>query len=431
MPSLVIVGAQWGDEGKGKIVDYLTAKAHWVARYQGGDNAGHTLVVDGHETKLNLIPSGILRSTCRCAIGAGVVLDGIRLLEEIAGLLTSGIKVTPERLIIDENVDLVLEYHRLIDSAREEYRGENKIGTTGRGIGPAYEDRAARCGLRLGELRDVKRSYNKIRENVDFKNRFLAHVLGSSRVIDFDEVWGAVQIIREKLLPYAGSVGEVLHESYKKDDCIIFEGAQGILLDQAFGTFPYVTSSHTTAGAVATGCGVGPRSVGTVVGIAKAYCTRVGEGPFPTEMPEPLGSDIRKRGREFGVRTGRPRRCGWLDLVALRYAVRTSGIDELILTKLDVLSGIPTLQVAKSYKEGTHFPNLATELSLQEPVYTHMEGWDGDLGSCRSWEALPVTVHRYLEAIADTVGCKVGVVSLGAERKTTLVAPSTSLHAFL
>lgn len=439
MKSLVVMGAQWGDEGKGKVVDVITSDADWVVRFQGGNNAGHTLVVEGKKTKLHLIPSGILRPSCRCAIGGGVVFDAAQFLNELDGLAEVGIDVSPGRVIVDPNVELVVEYHRAIDRAREEYRGTAKIGTTGRGIGPAYEDRAGRCGIRLGDLYQMERLKPKVIDNVEMKNRYLKSVLKSQLSVAFEQVWDHLVAVRDKLLRFVGDVGGGLDRDIRGGATVVFEGAQGILLDQGFGTVPYVTSSHTIAGAAATGCGIGPQLLNRVVGVAKAYCTRVGEGPFPTEIEGKIADLIREKGAEFGTTTGRPRRCGWLDVVGLRHAVRLSGLEELIITKLDVLSGLEHLKLCHRYSgngvEGSvvdgSFPAYAATLGDYKAEYLEFDGWQEDLSTCRSWQDLPSKAREYLQAIEESVGCKIAMVSVGPDREETIVTPGTRLASWI
>lgn len=428
MSSLVVIGAQWGDEGKGKLVDYLSSKARYVVRFQGGNNAGHTLVVGGVTTKLRLIPSGILRPDTKCLIGAGVVVDGVRLIDELDELKAAGIDVTPDRLLIDENIELVLEYHRAVDLAREEYKGADKIGTTGRGIGPCYEDRAARSGVRLCELRDLNRLRPKIEENVKQKNLYLKHVLGSAVHVPFANVWRDLEATAQALLPYAGGVSAVLNEAFAREERVVFEGAQAALLDLTFGSVPYVTSSNTIAGGVLTGCGIGPKHIGYVLGVAKAYCTRVGEGPFPTELHDELADTIRTRGGEFGTNTGRPRRCGWMDAVALRYAVKLSGVDSLAITKLDVLAGIEKIRICHRYRlhgeKVHHVPAYLHDFAAVTPEYVELEGWDSDIKNATKWHHLPASARLYLNAIAELCECPVSIVGVGAERESTIFSSS-------
>jgi adenylosuccinate synthase len=387
-------------------------------------------VVDGVQTKLRLIPSGILRDRTRCLIGAGVVVDGLQLLKEMKDLRGAGIDITPERLTIDQNAELVLDYHRAIDQAREAFRGNNKIGTTGRGIGPAYEDRAARTGVRLCELRALDRLAARVRANVEEKNRYLAHVLMSETQVSFDEVWRGVQEAAEGLIPFIGNVSALLGEAFSRERRVVFEGAQGTLLDGVFGSYPFVTSSSTIAGGVTTGCGFGPREIDYVLGVAKAYCTRVGEGPFPTEETGELGEHMRTKGGEFGVNTGRPRRCGWFDGVAMRYAVRLSGIDSLAITKLDVLGGFEKVKFCYRYrldgKKLDDVPPLASDFERVEPEYVELDGWPDDIRHATKWHQLPATARLYLDTLAEAVGCPVSIASVGAERESTIFSSNAA-----
>ncbi len=424
MPSLVIVGAQWGDEGKGKIVDYLTSNADWVVRFHGGNNAGHTLVVNGVKTKLHLIPSGILRHQAKNLIGAGVVLNPFVLLQEIAGLRASGIEVTPERLIIDREASLLLPYHEALDRARESALGDKKIGTTGRGVGPAYEDRAARCGLRVADFTDLATLEDKFRSSLALKAKVLLSLYQSEDKINPDQQWAALAEAREQLLPHIGNGSLLLEGALKRNERVVFEGAQGTFLDPVFGTVPFVTSSSTLAGAATTGCGVGPRALDFVLGVVKAYTTRVGSGPFPTELIDDSGDLLRARGAEYGTTTGRPRRCGWFDVMVLKRAVRLNGLDALALTKLDVLSGFKKIRVCVGYKlEGKvldDMPALSHELDRVEPQYVDLDGWNEDLTGIKAWADLPAAARSYIGAIAEMVGCPISAVSVAAERRAML-----------
>jgi adenylosuccinate synthase len=424
MPSLVVVGAQWGDEGKGKLVDYLTSNADWAVRFQGGNNAGHTLVVDGATIKLSLIPSGILHPKTKCLIGAGVVVNPNVLLEEMDQLRKTGTDVSPERLIIDRDAHLILDYHIAFDKAGEAQRGQGKIGTTGRGIGPAYEDRATRCGVRFADFFAPKELEQRLREQVELKNRYLRHVLDSGEQIDFVGLWDNVCRAVEKLLPHVGNVSLLLHSALLREERVVFEGAQGTLLDQIHGTIPYVTSSNTLAGAVTTGVGIGPGAIDHVLGVAKAYCTRVGSGPFPTELHDDIGGKLRQLGGEFGTVTGRPRRCGWFDAVGMRRAVRLNGIDSMAITKLDVLSGFDEIKLCINYyldgRKLDDLPALASDLDRVEPEYVTLQGWKEDLRSVTKWHLLPAAARLYLSTLAETMGCPISMVSVGPDRKSTI-----------
>jgi len=429
MPALVVIGAQWGDEGKGKLVDYLTSGSDWVARFQGGNNAGHTLVVDGVKTKLQLVPSGILRPQTRCVIGAGVVVDPTALETEVRNLRGAGVAVTPERLTIDRDAHLILPYHIAIDQGREAVAGSLKIGTTGRGIGPAYEDRAARCGVRFADLFVLPELKERLTEVVRQKNLYLVHVLGAAPV-EFETVWRSVELAAREFAPHVGNVSLLLDGALKGDRKVVFEGAQGALLDQMHGTVPFVTSSNTIAGAVTTGCGVGAKYIGHVLGVAKAYCTRVGSGPFPTIMDDPTAQIVRERGGEYGTVTGRPRACGWFDAVAMRRAVRLNGIDSVAITKLDVLSGFSKIKVCIKYeldgREIDDVPAIASEIVRIVPRYIEFDGWEGDFSAVRKWHHLPAEVRFYLTTVGEIIGAPVTIASVGAERESTVFSSGAS-----
>lgn len=424
MPSIVIVGAQWGDEGKGKIVDVLTEKAQWVVRFQGGNNAGHTIVIDGVKTSLSLLPSGILRPHVRCLLGAGVVLNPSVLLSEIERVQSAGVAISPARLVIDQDAHLVLDYHVLVDKAREILRGSDKIGTTGRGIGPAYEDRSQRSGIRCADLLNPVKMREKVRAHVEEKNKLLKYVLDSKAQVDFDVLWGRLSQEAEALAPFVGTGSRIIYEALQAGEKVVFEGAQGVLLDQMHGTYPFVTSSCTIAGAATIGTGIGPKMIDSVIGIAKAYCTRVGGGPFPSEIEGELGDEIRRRGHEFGTITGRPRRCGWFDAVAMRRAIRTSGIDSLVITKLDVLSGLPTLKVCVGYQRGDtvldDLPASPEEYEGLSPVYADFPGWSEDISAVRTWQELPSSTRDFLRKLAELVDCPISFASVAPGREATI-----------
>ena len=424
MSALVVIGSQWGDEGKGKLVDYLTSDADAVVRYQGGNNAGHTLVVDGKTTKLSLVPSGILRSDIVCLIGTGVVVDPHVLLAELDGLKSQGVSVSPERFILDRDAHLILEYHKALDQAKELSRGDSKIGTTGRGIGPAYADRASRCGIRFAELKDLDLLREKIKTNVDNANLHLEHLLSSSIRVSFDEVWATIEMSCKQLLPFVGNVSLKLDDLIRRDRKVVFEGAQGTLLDQMHGTIPFVTSSNTISGAATVGAGIGPGKIDYVLGVVKAYTTRVGSGPFPTELEDEVGKYLGKKGVEFGTVTGRSRRCGWFDAVSVKRSVRLNGTDVLALTKLDVLSGLDTIKVGINYfldgEKLDDVPSLASELERVEVEYIELEGWKEDITKVKKWHHLPVAARFYVSTVAEIVGCPVAIVSVGPERDSTL-----------
>ena len=421
--NVVVLGTQWGDEGKGKIVDLLTEEAAAVVRFQGGHNAGHTLVIEGEKTVLHVIPSGILREGVECLIGNGVVLSAEALLKEITELEARGVPVR-ERLTISPACPLILPYHVALDQARERRRGEKKIGTTGRGIGPAYEDKVARRGLRLGDLSDPQRFADILREVLDYHNHALIHYYQADP-LDFDEVLDQARREGEQLLPMMGDVTGRLHEHREAGANIMFEGAQGSLLDIDHGTYPYVTSSNTTAGGTATGSGFGPLYLDYVLGITKAYTTRVGSGPFPTELFDAVGQRLAERGHEFGATTGRPRRCGWFDAVALRAAVNINSISGICLTKLDVLDGLDTISVCVSYtdKEGNAISGPSDSLSYDSlvPVYEELAGWEESTVGAKSIEQLPENARAYIARLEALVGAPIDIVSTGPDREETIV----------
>ena len=421
--NVVVLGTQWGDEGKGKIVDLLTEEAAAVVRFQGGHNAGHTLVIDGEKTVLHVIPSGILRDGVECLIGNGVVLSAEALLKEITELEARDVPVR-ERLTISPACPLILPYHVALDQARERRRGEKKIGTTGRGIGPAYEDKVARRGLRLGGLTDPERFADILREVLDYHNHALIHYYQADP-LDFDEVLEQARREGEQLLPMMGDVTGRLHQHREAGANIMFEGAQGSLLDIDHGTYPYVTSSNTTAGGTATGSGFGPLYLDYVLGITKAYTTRVGSGPFPTELFDAVGQRLAERGHEFGATTGRPRRCGWFDAVALRAAVNINSISGICLTKLDVLDGLETISVCVGYtdKQGNAISGPSDSLSYDSlvPVYEELAGWEASTVGAKSIEQLPDNARAYIARLETLVGAPIDIVSTGPDREETIV----------
>jgi len=423
MANVVVVGAQWGDEGKGKIVDWLSVEADVVVRFQGGHNAGHTLVIDGKTYKLALVPSGVVRPGKLSVIGNGVVLDPYHLVKEIETLRGQGIEVTPANLKIAENTPLILSLHRELDAHRESGSGGASLGTTKRGIGPAYEDKVARRAIRLMDLADPDALAGQI-------DRLLAHHVPLCRGLGLPPPTAAA--IREELtsvapriLPFMAPTFAILDGARRAGKRILFEGAQGAMLDIDHGTYPYVTSSNTVAANAATGAGLGPRAIGYVLGIAKAYTTRVGGGPFPTELDDAIGRRIGERGREFGTNTGRPRRCGWFDAVLARQAVLTCGIDGLALTKLDILDGFETIKVATRYRlNGEEIDYLPASQSAQarvEPIYETIEGWNGATSKARSWADLPAQAIKYVRRIEELVGAPVALLSTSPERDDTIL----------
>ena len=436
MAGIIIVGAQWGDEGKGKIVDVLTERANWVVRFQGGNNAGHTIVVDGVKTALSLLPSGILRPGVKCLLGAGVVLNPSVLISEMERVREAGADISPERFFIDRDAHLVLDYHILTDKARERTRGPHRIGTTGRGIGPAYEDRSQRSGIRVADLLQPELMKERVRAHVTEKNKILEHVLGSDTQVDFETVWSKLESEAGILAPYVANGSKLIFEASKRGERIIFEGAQGVLLDQIHGTYPFVTSSSTIAGAALIGVGIGPRLIDSVCGVAKAYSTRVGEGPFPSEMEPSVGDEIRARGHEFGTITGRSRRCGWFDAVALKRAIRVSGIDNLVLTKLDVLSGLSKVRVCTGYRVNGELlddlPACSASFDGIKPEYAEFDGWDEDVSRARTWAELPTALQGFVQGISDLLECPVSFVSVGPGREATIpVRVSAVMKEFL
>ena len=426
--NVVILGSQWGDEGKGKIVDLLTDKASLVARFQGGHNAGHTLVIDGKKTALHLVPSGILREHVTCVIGNGVVVAPDALLKEIGMLEERGVEVR-DRLKVSGSCPLILPYHIALDKAREAQRGNAKIGTTGRGIGPAYEDKVARRGLRIGDMANMERFAEKLKEVLEYHNFSLTQYY-KAEAVDFDQTLALATQWAEALLPMKADVTKILHDAREAGENILFEGAQGSLLDIDHGTYPFVTSSNTTAGGTATGTGFGPLYLDYVLGITKAYTTRVGSGPFPTELKCKIGQYLGEKGHEFGTTTGRERRCGWFDAVALRQAVRINSISGICLTKLDVLDGLDEIKICVGYQraDGTDagMPMHADDFETITPVYESMPGWtDVTVGAQRT-EDLPEAARAYILRIEELTGAPVDVVSTGPDRIETIVLR----HAF-
>src|SRR3989475_128951 len=418
MANTILVGAQWGDEGKGKIIDVLTEQADVVVRYAGGNNAGHTVYLGAKKYVLHLVPSGILRKNKLCVIGNGVVVDPIGLVEEIVGLQKIGVKVTPKNFVLSETAHVVLPYHRELDAQREVLKGKNKIGTTKRGIGPAYGDKAARTGLRVLDLVNPERFKRqlefKIRENNEILRAF------GAKPLSFKTVHSAYRAAGDRLRPFVANTVVLLHEAVRQQKDILFEGAQGTFLDIDHGTYPFVTSSNTTAGGACTGSGVPPHRMDRVVGVMKAYTTRVGEGPLPTESAE-IADMLHAMGREFGATTGRPRRCGWFDAVATRQATMVNGIDELAVTNIDGLDTLETIKVCIAYRVGTtrydHVPNNIEALSKCQPVYVEFPGWRTATHRTRRWKELPARARDYLQAIAELTGAKLAIASVGPARE--------------
>jgi adenylosuccinate synthase len=420
--NIAVLGAQWGDEGKGKIVDLLAPRFAIVARYQGGHNAGHTVYARGRKFILRLIPSGILHDGVTCAIGNGVVIDPQALFAEIAELTAAGVDVG-DRLVISDKAHLILPYHRDLDLFAEARRGERKIGTTSRGIGPAYEDKIGRRGIRACDLRDPAALEASVRENVRARNRLVGDTS------DWRPIFDQLLADAERMRPWVTDVSLFLARAIEAGRAIMFEGAQGTLLDIDHGTYPFVTSSNASVGGVCTGLGVGPRFVNGVLGVAKAYTTRVGEGPLPTELSDAMGNRLRESGHEYGAVTGRPRRCGWYDAVAVRYAVRINGLDALALTKLDVLDGLDRIQICTAYRCGgetlTEFPADVARLAACEPVYESAAGWSAPTKGVRRYADLPREAQRYIGRLEEVTGVPVAIVSTGSERDDTIMREGT------
>lgn len=425
MSSVVIVGTQWGDEGKGKIVDLLTRYADCIVRFQGGNNAGHTLVVNGEQFIFHIIPSGILYEDKRCMIGNGVIIDPGVLLEEISSLDKKGLLVTPGRLMISENAHLIMEYHKSLDMVQEaSLAKDKKIGTTGRGIGPCYVDKVGRVGIKIGDLLDEELLKDKVRAGVEEKNFILTKKYGADP-LSYDEILNRLLRHAEKLIPFIGNVSVELDTARKQGNNILFEGAQGTQLDIDHGTYPFVTSSNTVAGNACNGTGFGPAHIDSVIGILKAYTTRVGEGPFPTELFDDTGVALQKKGGEFGATTGRKRRCGWLDGVVASDAVRLNGLTGLAITKLDVLSGQPVLKMANSYGLNGRtlhaMPANIKQAAVVTPNYEELSGWQAEIDHIRDFADLPVEARDFIRRIEDFTGVEALIVSVGPDREETLL----------
>ena len=423
MANAVIVGTQWGDEGKGKIVDLLAETADMVVRFQGGNNAGHTMVVGGEQFISHLIPSGILQNKT-CIIGNGVVVDPEVLLGEIDALTNRGVDVGPERLKICEKTHLIMPYHQAVDHAREKFKGDKKIGTTGRGIGPAYEDKATRRGIRFVDLLDPEGFIDKVNTILDEKNFYLKNYL-SAETLDSKEIIEQYQAYAQRLAPYVTNISVTINAAMNHNQQVMFEGAQGTHLDIDHGTYPFVTSSNTVAGNACCGSGVGPKQIDDVIGIVKAYTTRVGQGPFPAELFDDIGDKIQEKGAEFGATTGRRRRCGWLDTVILKNAVRLNGLTGLAITKLDVLDGLEMIKICTGYdyngKTLTEFPASLKVLGDCKPIYETMPGWPEDISGVRKLDDLPQKVKNYLDRIAEITETPIDIISVGPDRDQTIV----------
>ena len=418
MPANIVVGTQWGDEGKGKIIDILASRAEVVVRSQGGNNAGHTVVNNGETYKLHLIPSGILYPNTLCLIGAGVVLDPKDFISELDGLQERGISTA--NLKIDPRAHIVMPWHIALDGLSEQFRGNSDIGTTKRGIGPTYMDKYERCGIRMYDLVHPEVLAEKIKSTGTLKNKIITEVYGGT-AFDLDAVTAEYTEYGKRLLPFMDDVSVLTFEAHKAGKTIMFEGAQATLLDIDFGTYPYVTSSHPLSAGVCVGTGVGPRVISNIIGVAKAYTTRVGKGPFPTELDDEIGDKIRNVGGEFGTTTGRPRRTGWFDAVIVRHSVRVNGLDALAINKLDTLANIDTLKICVAYKklDGTiinHFPAALEELEGCTPVYEEAEGFTEDISSCRSFDELPENCKKYIERLEELCGCPIKMIGVGPDR---------------
>lgn len=421
MPGKVVIGAQWGDEGKAKIIDILSEKADVVVRSQGGNNAGHTVAVDNEVFKFHLIPSGILYKGTLCVVGNGVVIDPEGILEEIKMLKEKEISV--KNLRISLRAHLVMPYHKVLDGVKESFRGNDSIGTTKKGIGPCYMDKAERSGIRVCDLLYPELFADKVKKNVEIKNAIISKVYESTEVLNADEIIEQYLAYGEQLKPYLADTTVIVYEALQQNMNVLFEGAQGTLLDIDLGTYPYVTSSHPVTGGVCVGAGIGPTMIDSSIGVMKGYVTRVGEGPFPTELHDETGQQIREAGHEYGTTTGRPRRCGWFDAVIGEFAVRTSGLGEIALNKIDVLSNLPKVKICKGYKKGDevlkYFPASLEELAQCKPIYEELEGW-GDISHVREYDDLPDSTKTYIRRVEELCGAKVTMVGVGPNRNQNI-----------
>ena len=423
MKTVAVVGSQWGDEGKGKVIDFLATQADVVVRGQGGNNAGHTLVVDGKKFALRLIPSGILNPNTINVIGNGIVFDPKGFFEEIEMLESNGIST--KNIKISDRAHIVFPYHKELDGLAEEARGDNKIGTTKKGIGPCYMDKTERSGIRVCDLMDKEIFAKKLKLQVDAKNKLVTGVYGKEAMFDFDEIYNEFIVYAEKMSPYVEDTTVIVYDAIKANKKVLFEGAQGTLLDLDLGTYPFVTSSHPTSGGFAVGAGVGPNMIKDVVGIVKAYTTRVGEGPFVTELFDETGERIRTQGREFGTVTGRARRCGWFDAVIVKYAARVNGITSISFMLLDVLTGFDKIKICTAYKMGdkiiNNFPASLEDLAKCEPVYEELDGWNEDLTNIEKFEDLPENAKKYIARIEELIDVNIDLVSVGPNRTQTII----------
>ncbi|PIE74659.1 MAG: adenylosuccinate synthase [Deltaproteobacteria bacterium] len=423
MSSIAVVGTQWGDEGKGKIVDLLSDRADYVVRFQGGNNAGHTMVINGKSIISHLVPSGIIQGK-KCIIGNGVVVDPKVLLGEMDYLTKKGIDISPEKLLISEKAHVIMPYHKILDNAREKDAGDNKIGTTGSGIGPCYEDKASRRGIRFAELLDDEIFKKMLKINIDEKQTILSCLFSYNEKLDFDEIYKTYKEYAEKLRPHVKNISKELYNAFSENSKVLFEGAQGTHLDIDHGTYPFVTSSNTVSGNICCGSGIGPANVSEILGIVKAYTTRVGAGPFPTELFDDTGKKIQETGKEFGATTGRKRRCGWLDTVVLNNAVRLNSLTGLVLTKLDVLDGIEKLKICTQYeidgKKTSFFPALVTKTAKAVPIYETIDGWKENISKIRKFDELPENTIKYIRRIEELCQTEVKIVSIGPGREATI-----------
>ncbi len=424
MSSVVLIGSQWGDEGKGKITDYLAEHADVVARFQGGNNAGHTVIVGDIEYKLHLIPSGVIYPGTKCIIGNGVVVDPQVLLDEMNYLKEKGIEVSPDNLKISSHTHIIMPYHKILDGLEEDARGDAKIGTTKRGIGPCYVDKIARVGIRFCDLVDVETFKSKLHENVTLKNRTLFKLYDQTTLLDYDEIYSQFMGYRELLAPYVDDVSVILNNYLKIGDKVLFEGAQGTLLDIDHGTYPFVTSSNPTAGYAAVGTGVGPTKIDKVLGVTKAYLTRVGEGPFPTELFDEVGDLLGTVGHEFGTTTGRKRRCGWFDAVLMNYTANINGLTHMAVTKLDVLDSLKIIKICTAYEiDGVvtkNFPPTLAELSKAKPIYEEIPGWDSSTIGIKTYNELPENAKAYLKKLEELVDVPIAIIAVGPKRDETI-----------
>ncbi len=423
MKTVAVVGSQWGDEGKGKVIDFLATQADVVVRGQGGNNAGHTLVVDGKKFALRLIPSGILNSNTINVIGNGIVFDPKGFFEEIEMLESNGIST--KNIKISDRAHIVFPYHKELDGLAEEARGDNKIGTTKKGIGPCYMDKTERSGIRVCDLMNKEVFANKLKLQVEAKNKLVTGIYGKDPMFDFDEIYNEFIVYAEKMKPYVTDTTVVVYDAIKENKKVLFEGAQGTLLDLDLGTYPYVTSSHPTSGGFSVGSGVGPNMIKDVVGIVKAYTTRVGEGPFVTELFDEIGERIRVQGHEFGTVTGRARRCGWFDAVIVKYAARVNGLTSISFMLLDVLTGFDKIKICTAYKMGdeiiNNFPASLEDLAKCEPVYEELDGWNEDITKVENFDDLPENAKKYIARIEELIGVSIDLVSVGPNRTQTII----------